>query len=179
MIEASWRFDRRHYRLPGRLAGLPALSYDAAPHLPARRRTEETMANDVMTLSQQKMKVGHSSAKKPVMSPGRREFFSYRDLCIKDASGGAMRGQVMKAKTSMTQPTGWHYHTCEGQFVYLLNGWVELEFETGETLRCEKGDSIYIPGGLKHNELRTSDDFEALEVSVPGELGTVSCEKPA
>ena len=136
------------------------------------------MANDVMTLSQQKMKLGHTSAKKPVMTPGRREFFSYRDLCLKDASAGGMRGQVMKAKTGMTQPTGWHYHTCEGQFVYILGGWVELEFETGETLRCETGDSVYIPGGLKHNELRTSDDFEALEVSVPGELGTVACDPP-
>src|SRR5438309_1952721 len=87
---------------------------------------EESMANDVMTLSQQGMKIGHSSAKKPVMTPGRREFFSYRDLCIRDASGGQMRGQVMKAITGMTQPTGWHYHTCEGQFVYMLGGWVEL-----------------------------------------------------
>ena len=41
------------------------------------------------------------------------------------------------------------------------------------------GSYQFIPGGLKHNELRTSDDFEALEVSVPGELGTVGCEKPA
>ena len=136
------------------------------------------MPNDVMTLTQQKMTLGHTSAKKPVMIAGRRDFFSYRDLCLKDASAGQMRGQVMKAKQGMTQPTGWHYHTCEGQFVYLLGGWVELEFETGETLRLEQGDSVYIPGGLRHNELRTSDDFEALEVSVPGELGTVSCEAP-
>jgi hypothetical protein len=27
--------------------------------------------------------------------------------------------------------------------------------------------------------LRTSDDFEALEISVPGELGTVSVDPPA
>jgi len=53
-----------------------------------------------------------------------------------------------------------------------------LEFETGETLRCETGDSVYIPGGLKHNELRTSDDLEILEVSTPGEIGTVPCDKP-
>jgi uncharacterized protein YjlB len=156
-------------------------SYDTPARHPNQPGTgqEEPMANDVMTLSQQGMKLGHSSAKKPVMNAGRREFFSYRDLCIKDASSGQMRGQVMKAITGMTQPTGWHYHTCEGQFVYMLGGWVELEFETGEMLRLEKGDSVYIPGGLKHNELRTSDDFEALEVSVPGELGTVPCERPA
>jgi hypothetical protein len=30
----------------------------------------------------------------------------------------------------MTQPTGWHYHVCEGQLEYMLGGWVDLEFET-------------------------------------------------
>jgi quercetin dioxygenase-like cupin family protein len=137
------------------------------------------MANDVSTISAKPaMKPGYSRASAPAMIEGRREFFSYRDLLIKDASQGTMRGQVMKAITGMTQPTGWHYHTCDGQFVYLLNGWVELEFEGSETLRFEKGDSVFIPGGLVHNELRTSDDFEALEVSVPGELGTVPVDPP-
>jgi quercetin dioxygenase-like cupin family protein len=138
------------------------------------------MANDVSPITRQPaMKVAHTSAKQPIMTAGRRDFFSYRDLALKDASGGQMRGQVMKAKTGMTQPTGWHYHTCDGQFVYLLNGWVELEFEGGETIRLERGDSVFIPGGMPHNELRTSDDVEVLEVSVPGELGTVPCEAPA
>ena len=137
------------------------------------------MPDDVTTLRQPAMKVGYASEKKPAVTEGRRDFFAYRDLAIKEASGGRMRGQVMKAKTGMTQPTGWHYHTCDGQFVYTLNGWVELEFEAGETLRLERGDSVFIPGGMKHNELRTSDDVEILEVSVPGELGTVPCEKPA
>ena len=135
------------------------------------------MANDVSTLSKG-MTLSYTRAKQPKMTAGRREFFSYRDLAIKEASQGTMRGQVMKSITGMTQPTGWHYHTCDGQFVYLLNGWVELEFETGETLTFEKGDSVFIPGGLKHNELRTSDDFEALEVSIPGELGTVAVDPP-
>jgi len=137
------------------------------------------MANDVATLTKPATKVGYTSAKNPVMAEGRRDFFTYRDLGAKDASGGKMRAQLTKAKTGMTQPTGWHYHVCEDQFVYVLNGWVELEFEGGELLRCEAGDSVYIPGGLKHNELRTSDDLEILEVSLPGEIGTVPVEPPA
>lgn len=138
------------------------------------------MPDDARPVSQQHaMKVGYASEKTPAMVAGRRDFFAYRDLAIKDASGGRMRGQVMKAITGMTQPTGWHYHTCDGQFVYTLKGWVELEFATGETLRLEPGDSVYIPGGMPHNELRTSDDVEILEVSVPGELGTVPCDPPA
>jgi len=138
------------------------------------------MPDDGATLNTNSaMKVAYTSAKTPIMVPGRRDFFTYRDLGAKDASGGAMRAQLTKAKTGLTEPTGWHHHVCESQFVYVLNGWVELEFETGEMLRCEAGDSVFIPGGLKHNELRTSDDFEILEVSTPGEIGTVSCEKPA
>ena len=137
------------------------------------------MPDDVTTLSRPATKLGHSTAKHPVMVEGRRDFFTYRDLAVKDASGGQMRAQLTKAKTGMTAPTGWHYHVCEHQFVYVLNGWVELEFESGEMLRCGPGDTVYIPGGLKHNELRTSDDFEILEISTPGEIGTVPCDKPA
>ena len=138
------------------------------------------MPDDIATMTQKpNTKLGHTTAKKPIMIPGRRDFFTYRDLGAKDASGGQMRAQLTKAKRGMTQPTGWHYHVCEDQFVYVLNGWVELEFEANDTLRLEPGDSVYIPGGLVHNELRTSDDLEILEISVPGELGTVPCDPPA
>jgi len=91
------------------------------------------MPDDAINMTRKPaMKVGYASEKKPVMVAGRRDFFAYRDLGIGEASGGAMRGQVMKAITGMTQPTGWHYHTCDGQFVYALKGWVELEFESEE-----------------------------------------------
>ena len=126
-----------------------------------------------------KMKIAVTSAKNPDYVEGRRSFFRYRDLGVQKASGGWMRAQVMSAITGMTQPTGWHYHVCEGQFVYTLKGFVELEFEDGTSCRLEAGDSCFIPGGMKHNELRTSDDVEILEVCLPANMGTVPCEKPA
>jgi quercetin dioxygenase-like cupin family protein len=138
------------------------------------------MANDVSPISVSSgMKPVHTSAKAPKMTHGRRDFFTYRDLGISEGSGGKMRGQLMKAKEGMTAPTGWHYHTCDSQFVYCLKGWVELEFEDHPTVRMEAGDSMFIPGGWVHNELRTSNDIEILEVSVPGELGTVPVDPPA
>src|SRR5438552_19063967 len=138
------------------------------------------MPDDVATLTRKPdTKVGYTSAKKPIMVGGRRDFFTYRDLGAKDASGGQMRAQLTKAKTGMTEPTGWHYHVCENQFVYVLTGWVELEFEGSDMLRLGPGDTVYIPGGLNHNELRTSDDPEVLEISTPGEVGTVPCDPPA
>jgi quercetin dioxygenase-like cupin family protein len=78
----------------------------------------------------------------------------------------------------MTQPTGWHYHVCEGQFVYMLSGWVDLEFEDGQQLRIQSGESLYIPGGLRHNETAASRDLELLEISVPADMGTVACDPP-
>ena len=55
-------------------------------------------------------------------SPGRRPFFKYRDLGLERASGGRMRAYQNNSIAGMTQPTGWHYHTCEMQFVYVLRG---------------------------------------------------------
>ncbi len=79
----------------------------------------------------------------------------------------------------LSRPTGWHYHECDGQFIYILKGWVDLQFEDGRTIRVEQGDLLFIPGYLRHNETRTSDEMEILEVSAPGELGTKPCEAPA
>jgi quercetin dioxygenase-like cupin family protein len=76
----------------------------------------------------------------------------------------------------MDRATGWHYHTCDMQFVYILKGWVDLEFAGGRKERFGVGDSVMIPGGLPHQEIATSDDLELVEVSVPAEMGTEPCE---
>src|ERR1700746_1512133 len=129
--------------------------------------------------AQPPMKVRVTSAKAPVYVEGRRNFFKYRDLGVTAASNGWMRAQLTTAITGMTQPTGWHYHVCEGQFVYTLKGWVELEFEDGTSCRLGAGDWGFIPGGMRHQEIRTSDDLEILEVSVPADMGTVPVDPPA
>jgi mannose-6-phosphate isomerase-like protein (cupin superfamily) len=141
--------------------------------------TIETAVREKAVETQPRMKLAVTSAKAPDFVKGRRDFFKYRDLGVTNASSGWMRAQVTSAITGMTQPTGWHYHVCEGQFVYTLKGWVELEFEDGTNCRLEAGDSVFIPGGLRHQEIRTSDDLEILEVSVPAKMGTVPVDPPA
>lgn len=112
-------------------------------------------------------------------SPGRRPFFKYRDLGLERASGGRMRAYHSTAIAGMVEPTGWHYHTCEMQFVYVLKGKIAIEFEDGTVGTFGPGDSLFIPGGVRHNEVYASEDKETLEVSVPGKIGTVSVERPA
>jgi quercetin dioxygenase-like cupin family protein len=125
------------------------------------------------------MKLAYKRAASAPLVPGRRSFMEYRDLGVTEATGGWMRAQVGAVKKGMTEPTGWHYHVCEGQFVYALKGSVDLEFEDGTVLNCRAGDSVFIPGGMRHNEMRTSDDFEYLEISLPADMGTVACDPPA
>ncbi|MFV0295708.1 MAG: cupin domain-containing protein [Hyphomicrobiaceae bacterium] len=123
--------------------------------------------------------LAHATAENAPLVPGRREFFKYRDLGVAKASGGQLKAQVMTAVKGMTEPTGWHYHQCEGQFVYIMKGWVDLEFETGERVRAKAGESLFIPGGMLHNEFGTSEDLEILEILLPSEMKTVPTDPPA
>ncbi len=138
------------------------------------------MSNKAATVdaTESDLTLRHATLENAPSVPGRRSFFKYRDLGVTEASCGKLRAQVMQSIDGMTEPTGWHYHVCDGQFVYMLKGWVDLEFETGERVRVNAGESLFIPGGRKHNETALSDDSEILELSVPSDMGTVPCESP-
>ncbi len=110
---------------------------------------------------------------------GRREWMKYRELGLTEASGGRIRAQVTSSSQGLSEPTGWHVHHCEGQFVYMLGGWVDLEFAGGEVVRLGQGDSLYIPGGTPHNEIGSADAFELVEISLPAEMGTEACDPPS
>jgi hypothetical protein len=105
-----------------------------------------------------------SFASEAVYVPGRRSFFTYRDLGVKAA---------------MLEETGWHYHECDFQFVYWMQGIAVLEFEDGTVCTFGAGDAALIPGGMRHNEIYLSEDKISIEFSMPGEIGTVMCERPA
>ncbi len=85
-------------------------------------------------------KLAHATVDNATYVAGRRSFFKYRDLGVTDATDGKMRAQVTSATQGLGQPTGWHYHVCEHQLVYMLKGWVDLEFEDGRKIRLMPGD---------------------------------------
>jgi len=121
----------------------------------------------------------HASQDNLRFNAGRRPEIQYRDLFVKEATNGEMRAEVMHVSGASARPTGWHYHTCEIQFLYMIKGWVDMEIAGLGLVRVAEGESVMIPGGTVHQELRSSEVMELLEVSVPAELGTVPCEPPA
>jgi mannose-6-phosphate isomerase-like protein (cupin superfamily) len=139
----------------------------------AARMTRRNAGMDI-----EQMAVAVSTAANPTYVKGRREFFKYRDLGVTAATHGRMRAQVTKAEQGMSKPTGWHVHKCEAQLVYMLSGWVDLEF-ADRKVRLAAGDSMLIPGDTPHNETGTSDTFELLEVSIPADMGTEPCAAPS
>jgi len=110
---------------------------------------------------------------------GRRDFLKYIDFGVTDATNGWMRAQVSEVQLGMELTTGWHYHETVGQFLFTLDGWVELMFRPGESLRRQAHEAMFIPGGVRHDELNVSAGFVGLEVTVPSEIGTIACDPPS
>jgi uncharacterized RmlC-like cupin family protein len=136
---------------------------------------EASLSADAAAIGQE---VVISKGDNPQMVPGRRDFMQYRELGVTAASQGRIRAQITSSTAGLSEPTGWHVHLCEGQLVYMLNGWVDLEFAGGRVERVSAGDSMYIPGDTPHNEIATSNAFELIEISIPADMGTVVCDAP-
>jgi quercetin dioxygenase-like cupin family protein len=114
--------------------------------------------------------VTHANA--AVFDHGLRAFFAYRDLGVRAASGGAFGAHVIRAVPGEGHAPEWHTHDLAFQMVYVLRGWVEFEYEDIGMVRLEAGSSVYQPPGVRHREVRHSDDLEMLEITSPAEFVT-------
>ncbi|WP_295316062.1 cupin domain-containing protein [Roseobacter sp.] len=103
---------------------------------------------------------------------GLRPFFEYRELGISAATKGAYGAHVIRAVPGMESPAAWHSHDLDFQMVYVTRGWVVFEYEeTGEHMLRE-GSCVLQPPGIRHREVRHSDDLELLEIISPAVFET-------
>ncbi len=108
----------------------------------------------------------------PFVGDGLRAFFQYRDLGIATASGGRFGAHVIRAVPGMESPGEWHSHDLDFQMVFVLRGWVVFEYEgQGEHL-LRAGSCVLQPPGIRHRELRHSDDMELIEITSPATFDT-------
>jgi len=123
----------------------------------------------------------HNLAAGANWTPGLRGIFDYRDLGTKDGSKGDYIAHVIRAngKEQTDQVNHWHVHDCTFQFVYVLAGWAEFEYEGQGVRRLEKGDCILQKPGIAHREIACSKDYEVLEVVAPADFGTRIVDAPA
>ena len=103
---------------------------------------------------------------------GLRSFFEYRDLGIQRATEGRVNAHVIRAAAGAAFSGQPHLHELAFQMVYVLKGWIEFEYEGQGVVRLEPGSCVYQPTGIRHREVRHSDDIEMLEIVMPGEFVT-------
>lgn len=121
-----------------------------------------------------------NKAANAVWTEGLREIFEYRDLGIKEATKGDYIAHIVKAngKEMKDEVQHWHVHDCTFQFVMVLNGWAEFEYEGEGVRRIEKGDVVNQRPGIKHREIACSKDFEVLEIVAPANFETRIVDAP-
>ena len=110
-------------------------------------------------------------------SRGLRSFFEYRDLGIKEATGGKVLAHVIRAKPGAHGVTGAHFHQLDFQMFYVIRGWVEFDYEGVGRVRCEAGSCVHQPPGIKHDALAHSDDLELIEITLPADFETVPIDR--
>jgi quercetin dioxygenase-like cupin family protein len=105
---------------------------------------------------------------------GLREVFAYRDLGVAGATQGRVGAHLIRARGASATRGERHHHSLDFQFVYVLQGWVEFEYEGVGRVRLEPGSSVVQPPGIRHVELAHSADLEMLELTLPAQFSTAA-----
>ena len=109
---------------------------------------------------------------------GLRSFFEYRDLSIHSATAGKYGAHVIRAIPGKHSEGAWHTHNLDFQMVYVIKGWVVFEYEeTGEHI-LRPGSCVLQPPGIRHREVRHSDNMELIEIISPGDFETTPIDAP-
>lgn len=110
---------------------------------------------------------------------GLRTYAHYRDLGIKDATGGMALAHVIRftGKCDPKIVSKRHTHECEFQMIYVLKGTIKTEIEGHGVHTMNAGDSWLQPQSIVHKVLDYSDGCEVLEIVLPADFKTVELEK--
>lgn len=103
---------------------------------------------------------------------GLRSFFEYRDLGLQQATGGRVVAHVIRAVPGAHASGRPHLHRTQFQLVYVLQGWIEFEYEGHGMVRLEAGSCVHQPPSIRHREIRHSDDVQMLEIVMPADFST-------
>lgn len=113
---------------------------------------------------------------------GLRAFFEYRQLGIAEATQGKFGAHVIRAVPGRHSEGQWHTHDLDFQMVYVTRGWVMFEYVQADGTAGQhilrEGSCVLQPPGIRHREVRHSDDMELIEIISPADFPTHPAEAP-
>lgn len=118
-----------------------------------------------------------SAGDAPVL-PGSRDWVEYRVFGVEEASDGLVSTRIKRTTSALEEPTGWHHHACDFVWEWVIEGWVDIQFEDGTERRLEAGSVLFMPGGYGHNEVASSDGVEMVELCIPPNPQFVRIDTP-
>ena len=107
--------------------------------------------------------------KDAIWEDGLRDFFEYRDLGNRDATGGQVKTHIIRVRNggnaSDLRTTGMHVHELDFQMIYILRWWIKFVYEVsgsdGDIRREEhafgQGDCCLQPPAIVNNEVECSN----------------------
>ena len=110
---------------------------------------------------------------------GLRTYAHYRDLGVKDATGGMAVAHVIRflGPCDPEVVSRNHLHEADFQMIYVLKGSITTEIEGYGTHTMNAGDAWLQPHSAVHKVLDYSDGCEVLEIVMPAYFSTVELEK--
>ena len=85
---------------------------------------------------------------------------------------------VIRAVPGRHAEPQWHTHDLDFQMIYILKGWVIFEYEGQGEVTFRAGSAALQPPGIRHREIRHSDDLELIEICAPAEFSTTLVDPP-
>jgi quercetin dioxygenase-like cupin family protein len=99
--------------------------------------------------------------------------FDHRDLGVGEASSGALGVHHVRPGAGGAAED-WRVHDVDFDFLYVLEGSVRLEEETGTAETLERGTTVTIPPRSRHRLLQFSPDFQAIHITSPAQYVTAA-----
>ncbi|MCY1126158.1 cupin domain-containing protein [Frigidibacter sp. RF13] len=112
----------------------------------------------------------HNLAKGAAWAPFRQPGYICRDTTINANTKGVAGVQVVRKGEGPSAPTR---HDSDILFGFVMAGEMTLKGEGKEPYRLVRGDAFVTPPGMVTEWAEPSDDFELLEVSLPGAFSTL------
>ena len=89
-------------------------------------------------------------------------------------TGGLVGVKVFRSMgATVARGIPWHWHELGMHISYVIKGWAVFEFEGVGVVRLEAGTLIHQPPFNRHRELEQSEDFEVIEITLPGTIKNV------
>lgn len=143
-----------------------------------RRPTKPEKAHTQTRAQPQRQKFVASHLRTTSFDQGLRSYAQYRDLGIKDATGGLVQAHVIRfvPPCRPEEVSKLHFHDVDFQMIYVLKGWIKSEFAGEGAHRFEAGSCWIQPPRIEHRVLDYSDDCEVLEIIMPADFDTVTLD---